>query len=227
MAPERKDVMITDTTTLDETSSWNTLIAGMTGSGKSYVMNKMINYLMSLSNVQFVIIDPKSTELSEYENNSKTLWYAWEDEEIYDVLRMTYDLMMDRFQKMRADGLKTSNDDHIFIIIDEMTALMIGSHKKEYMQIISQIVILGRSAHVHIIIGCQNANRAVLSSTIRDNIPNKICLCQEDATRYRYILNQSYPELPKIGFAYVKTPDMKRPERVKSEDAWITVMKNN
>lgn len=212
---------------LDDTSSYNTLLAGTIGSGKTYVALKMIEQLATMANTKFVIIDPKSTEYFEYENHIKTLWYASDDEEIYEVLCKVFCLMKARFRKMREEHEKSSNEDHVFVFIDEMAMLMNSrEHKKEYIEMMTKIILIGRSAHVHLVLGTQTANRNVIPVCIRDNMPNIICLNQQDASRYRYIIGKSYAELPKRGYAYVKTPNMKLPEKVKSQDAWSVILQN-
>ena len=66
--------------------SYNTLIAGVIGSGKSYLENLIIQEVRSRSDVQMVLIDPKHVELYEYKADPTCLWYADEEEAIYESI---------------------------------------------------------------------------------------------------------------------------------------------
>ena len=68
-------------------NSYNTLIAGTIGSGKSTILNMIIRFMIALTEKAYmVLIDPKKVELQEWKNDPHTLWYANSLEDIYDVL---------------------------------------------------------------------------------------------------------------------------------------------
>ena len=207
-------------------NSYNTLIGGTVGSGKSTILNLIIAFMIGLPKKAYmVLIDPKRVELQEYKNHSNTLWYANTPEDIYDVLLRVYDLMNLRLERMADKGLKASDEPDVFIFVDEMTVLMKGKGKKEYANIFSDIVLLGRAARIHLSLCAQNCTQKDIPATIRDNMLNIVCLHQRDEGKYRYLLGKmpAAGPLPMYGYAYVSTPWMNRPVRVKAQDVWKTI----
>ena len=196
------------------------IIAGVTGSGKSYTENLIINQVKSDPDVQLVLIDPKMVELIEYRNLPSTLWYADEEQSIYDTLCKVYDLMESRYKAMQAAGQKDSTEPHVMVFVDEMAFLMQTSQRKEYISMMSRIALKGRAARIHLILCTQVATQNVIPACIRDNMTNIICLRQRDAGKYRYLLGTFPGRLPMIGYGYLFTPDMARPEKLKVEDMW-------
>lgn len=207
-------------------NSYNTLIGGTVGSGKSTIMNMIIKYMKGLPQKAYmVLVDPKRVELQEYKSDPNTLWYANTPEDIYDVLLRVNDLMNMRLERMADKGLKASDEPDVFVFVDEMTVLMKGKGKKEYANIFGDIVLLGRAARIHLILCAQNCTQKDIPATIRDNMLNIVCLHQRDEGKYRYLLGKmpAAGPLPMYGYAYVSTPWMNRPVRVKASDVWKTI----
>lgn len=198
----------------------NTLIAGVIGSGKSYLENLIINSVKGRSDVQMVLIDPKHVELYDYKMEPNCLWYADEEEAIYDTLCKVYDLMNNRYSAMQAAHVKDSEDPDVIVFVDEMAFLMQSSYRKEYVRMMNQITLLGRAAGIHLVLCTQVSTQDVIPACIRDNMTNIVCLRQRDAGKYRYLLGSAPGRLPMYGYGYVLTPDMTRPEKVKAEDIW-------
>ena len=206
--------------------SFNTLIAGVVGSGKSFTENQIIKHMLNLpERAYMVLIDPKKVELQEWKDNPHTLWYADTEDDIYDALMRVYDLMEMRFSRMKVKGLKVTNESHVFVFVDEMAFLMQSRRKKEYVQMFSRICLLGRAARIHLILCSQVSTQDTIPATIRDNMVNIVCLKQRDDQKYRYLLGKmpSTGALPLIGFAYVLTPAMARPMKVETKDVWKTI----
>ena len=207
-------------------NSYNTLIAGTIGSGKSTILNLIIKFMLALQEAAYmVLIDPKRVELQDWKDNKRTLWYANTAEDIYDTLLRVNDLMYLRLDRMSSKGLKVSDEPHVFVFVDEMTILMQSKGKKEYAKMFSDICLLGRAAKIHLILCAQNCTQKDIPATIRDNMINIVCLHQRDDGKYRYLLGKmpAAGPLPMYGFAYVSTPWMNRPARVKAEDVWKTI----
>ena len=200
--------------------SYNTLIAGVIGSGKSYTENLIIEQVKRDPDVQLVLIDPKRVELAGYRNLPSCLWYADDDQGIYDTLCKVFDLMEARYQAMQAACQKSTTEPHVMVFVDEMAFLMQSSQKKEYVRMMNQITLLGRAARIHLILCTQVSTQDVIPACIRDNMTNIICLRQRDAGKYRYLLGCFPGRLPMIGYGYLFTPDMARPEKLKVEDMW-------
>lgn len=206
--------------------SYNTLIAGVVGSGKSFTENQIIEHMLNLPEKAYmVLIDPKKVELQEWKSNPHTLWYADDEDDIHDVLLRVGDLMELRFNRMKAAGLKVSSEPQVFVFVDEMAFLMQSRRKKEYVQLFSRICLLGRAARIHLILCTQVSTQDVIPATIRDNMVNIVCLKQRDDQKYRYLLGKmpSAGALPLIGFAYVLTPSASRPMKVETQNVWETI----
>lgn len=203
--------------------SYNTLIAGVIGAGKSHTEKLIIEGLANASDAQLVLIDPKMVELYEYRLLPNTLWYADEEEAIYDTLCKVYDLMETRFSVMREKRQTVTDEPNVFVFIDEMAFLMQSSRKKEYVRMLNQITLLGRAARIHLILCSQVSTQDVIPACIRDNMTNIVCLRQRDAGKYRYLLGDFPGRLPMIGYCYLLTPDMMRPEKVNTSDVWSII----
>lgn len=205
--------------------SYNTLIAGVIGSGKSYLENLIIKEVKNNPHAQLVLIDPKHVELIEHKTDTKTLFYADSEQDIYDALYNVFDLMEMRYSRMQAAGKKETEEPHIFVFVDEMAFLMQSKRKKEYVHIFNQLTLLGRAAGIHLILCTQVSTQDVIPACIRDNMPNIVCLRQRDAGKYRYLLGNFPGRLPMIGKAYVLTPDMERVEKLDVVDVWKRINK--
>ena len=201
-------------------ASLNTLIAGVIGSGKSFVEKLILDALLADGDNQFILIDPKKVELYPYKNRIGVLQYADDDESIYEALCFAYELMQTRFDDMRARGLTATDTPQVFVLVDEMAFIMQGKRKKEYVQMLNQITLLGRAAGIHLILCTQVSTQDVIPACIRDNMPNIICLRQRDAGKYRYLLGEFPGRLPNIGKAYVLTPNMEKAEKMDVASAW-------
>lgn len=200
--------------------SYNTLIAGTIGAGKSWTEEKILDALMNQGGNMFVLLDPKKVELYGYKDRVGVLQYADNEEDIFEALTFCFELMTDRNETARAKGMKTTDEPHVFIFCDEMAFIMQSKRKKEYVRMMSQIVLLGRSARVHLILCTQVATQDVIPACIRDNMTNIVCLRQRDAGKYRYLLGEFPGRLPAIGKAYVLTPDMMEPAKVDAGEVW-------
>ncbi len=210
---------------MNSTRSYSTLFAGVTGSGKSFTVKRIIETLKRDPETQYIIIDPKRVELMEYARLPQTLYYGDDEDSIYDALMSAYDIMMRRFDDMRENRQTVTDEPHIFIIVDEMAFLMQSDRKKEYVRLFSQVALMGRAAHVHLFLCTQISTQDVIPACIRDNMTNIVCLRQRDAQKYRYLLGSAPGRLPMYGYAYIYTPNMERPEKIKSENVWETLNK--
>jgi len=207
-------------------NSNNTLIAGTIGSGKSYIENAIIKEVSEAQELTYMVFcDPKRVELEQWRNHKRCLWYADTVEGCVDILLRVNDLMYLRLDRAKAAGRKDTDEPHVYIFVDEMTMLLQSKGKKELIKIFSDICLLGRAARIHIIMCAQNCTQQYIPAAIRDNVANIVCLHQRDDGKYRYLLGKmpAAGPLPMYGFAYVSTPWMSRPARVKAEDVWKTI----
>lgn len=210
---------------MNNTQSYNMLLAGVIGSGKTTLETMIIEKLKNDPDAQFIMIDPKKVELIKYKRLPQTLYYGDDDNSIYDALMSAYDIMERRFDDMQAAEVSVTTEPHIFICVDEMAFLMQSDKKKEYVHVLNKITLLGRAAHVHLILCSQVCTQDVIPACIRDNMTNIVCLRQRDPGKYRYLLGSFPGRLPMYGFAYVFTPNMERPEKCRADEVFDKIVR--
>lgn len=196
----------------------STLLAGVTGSGKSFTENLIINKIIN-DGADLVLCDPKRIELCEFEN--KAIKYADNEDDIFDAIVSVRDMMDERYVRMKKEHVKLSTEKPVYLIIDELAPLVSKScsYNKQIVDQLEQIAMLGRASRVFQIVCSQFVQRSVLSSRISMNMTNRVCLRQMKSTDYRTFLDQSLPPLPRIGYAYVMTPDfMHGAKKMRVED---------
>ena len=179
------------------------LIAGTTGAGKSVLLNTIltdahINYPAGLIN--FVYIDLKKVELIQWSKLDHCLYYADDEKKALFALKKSVELMQKRFDKMRLDQLKKSEDPPIYIIIDELAILTDAVPAS--MPLLVKIGRLARATNIHIIAATQAPNRKTLSAALHQNFTCCIGLRCRSSIESRQIIGISGCEkLPEYGYA--------------------------
>ena len=201
---------------IDVAKAPHILIAGTTGSGKSVLLNSLIVSLLykaTPATAQFIMIDPKQVELTNY----KALPHLYKPI-ITDVCAAVVTLktacaeMDSRYKKLAAKGYKSLADcpqmfPRLYIVIDELADLMLTS-KKAVENYIIRIAQLGRAAGVHLIIATQRPTTNIITGLIKANIPCKIALAVSNTADSMTILNHGGAEkLTGRGDAIIKTAD--------------------
>ena len=127
------------------------LIAGATGSGKSVFENGLIYTALyqSPADVQFILIDPKLTELAPYRNLPHTIRYACDGRDMIEALQYAVDLIMTRFRETQRRGRREYDGSHVYVIVDELQDLM-TTHRREAFPLLQRIAQIGRAARVHL-----------------------------------------------------------------------------
>jgi len=202
-----------------------TLIAGVTGSGKSYAETALIKKVIK-EGAKVILIDPKMVELYEFSKNPQCVLYADGKHSIADALNKAVDLMMARFTEIREKGgnKKEFDGKPLYIFVDEISWLVNTSDKelkKEYVEALTEIAQRGRAARVFLIACTQEATDKAVPANIKRNLWNIVCLRQNMACQYRYLLEANVkPIVGMHGVAYVKNPSMIRPLKIKTDDVW-------
>lgn len=163
------------------------MIAGATGSGKSVLVNQLLNTLLSYSTPGLIIIDCKGVELSEYRGYKSTLCYADSPAQAVKALGYAIDIMQDRYRQIQAAGIKKWTGADIYIIIDEFADLMTTS-KKAVQPLIQRLAQLGRAAKIHIILCTQCPLRDIIPTAIKCNFDSRIALRTATAQDSRNII---------------------------------------
>lgn len=202
-----------------------TLIAGVTGSGKSYAESALIKKVLA-EGAQVILIDPKLVELYEYSKNKACIAYADGKHSIADALNKAVELMMARFKSIRekGGGAKEYSGKPLYIFVDEISWLVNASDKdlkREYIEALTEIAQRGRAARVFLIACTQEATDKAVPANIKRNLWNIVCLRQNMKCQYRYLLEYDVkPIVGMHGVAYIKNPSMVRPLKVKTDDVW-------
>lgn len=158
------------------------LIAGASGSGKSVLLNTLINKALEQlgpNNCQFLFIDTKRVELSKYGpkfiggmNN-----YVSDIGPISLMLREMNYKMDERYKKLEADPSMVFVP--IFIIIDELADITLTRDKmcRDSIEMsLARIAQMGRGASIYLIVATQNPLAKVCTPLLKANTTTKICL---------------------------------------------------
>lgn len=194
----------------------HTLIAGTTGSGKSVLMNAILYTALykAPSQVRFVLIDPKRTELRAYRNLPHTIQYCTDPGDALQALREAVREIDARYSRACEKGLKTSTEAALYIVIDELGDLVHSN--KETIGVLSKIARIGRASNVHLIAATQCPNRKTLSAEFSANCTCRVALRCQDKIESRQILGlPDATGLPMYGYGYFLTPSRLTPELIR------------
>ena len=186
------------------------LIAGAAGSGKSTVVNGIMNAALydSPASKQFIFIDPKGTELSEYERLPHVIQYAQEMPDCVNALRNALAISRARFDDMKRKGLRMFDGQDIYVVIDELMFLMNRpQYKRDAMNLLQDILVIARAARVHVIACTQSPTSATgLPVNLRCNFDSRLALRTSTAQDSRNIIGKSgcehFPNPTLQGVAY-------------------------
>ena len=201
---------------IDIVKAPHVLIAGTTGSGKSVLLNSLIVsalYKATPATVNFIMIDPKQVELTNYKNLPHLFKpIITSAPEAVATLADICAEMDARYKKLARKGYKQLSDcpglfPRLYVIVDELADLMLTS-KKAVENSIVRIAQLGRAAGVHLIIATQRPTTNIITGLIKANIPLKIALAVSNVSDSMTILNHGGAEkLTGRGDCIIKTPD--------------------
>lgn len=181
------------------------LVAGATGSGKSVVINGVISALLrkAPTQVQFILIDPKWTELGGYEHLPHTIKYACDTDAILDALQMANDIMDQRMSETKRAGKRMYDGSDIYIIIDELAEVMLSMKKTPAKSLLQRILQLGRALRIHCIAGTQCPLAKVIPTELKVNFTGIVGLRTATAQHSRNIIMQAGCEtFPEPKFAH-------------------------
>lgn len=158
------------------------LIAGGTGSGKSYFILTLIEALLK-TDAQLYILDPKNADLADLSTVMPNVYFR--KEEMLNCIDAFYYGMIARSEEMkRHPNYKTGGNyadlglPANFLIFDEYVAMMdmLGRDSASVITKLKQIVMLGRQAGFFLILACQRPDAKYFSEGIRDNFNFRVAL---------------------------------------------------
>ena len=172
------------------------LIAGATGSGKSVLINGLISTAVynSPAETQFVLLDPKTTELHHWQRLPHTIAYSFEPADMLRCLRSTIEIMEGRLRHMHDVGERLWTGSQIYVVIDELADLL-TTNKAETVPLLQRICQLGRAAGIHCMAATQCLLASVLPTQIRVNFPAVVCLRTATKQQSRFIADVPGAEL--------------------------------
>ena len=184
------------------------LIAGMTGSGKSVVINGLIATALyrGPSQAGLILIDPKRVELVQYKDVPHCIRYASEPDEMIQALQDALKLIETRYRTMQRDRVRKYQGGDVYIFIDELADLM-TTRKKQVLPLLQRIAQIGRAAAVHLIAATQCPLAKVIPTEIKVNFDAIVGLHTRSPQDSRNILGVTGCEtLPRYGKGYYMTP---------------------
>ena len=188
------------------------LVAGATGSGKSVLINSIISTAIydSPAKVRLILLDPKMTELFQWEKLPHTIRYAYEQADMIRALKEAIEIMEHRLRHLKDMGERLWKDSQIYIVIDELADLL-TTNKADVAPLLQRIMQLGRAAGIHVLAATQCLLASVLPTQIRVNFPAIVCLRTATKQQSRFICDKTgaeqFPDPKTTGkaFAYFRT----------------------
>jgi DNA segregation ATPase FtsK/SpoIIIE-like protein len=212
------------------------IIAGMTGSGKSELLQTLIlalcvNY--SPEQVSFAFIDFKAGGLADQfvhvphtsgiltNKTNNTAYFAnraitmlKQEKKYRSELLGEYNLDIHRYQKACRNNRSLPPLPHLFVIIDESAEVV--DQFNEFMHEMVSLARVGRSMGIHLILSTQNPSRTV-DKQIFDNANLKICLSVLSEEESKAILKTGdAANISQRGRAYLLTGNAERYELFQS-----------
>jgi DNA segregation ATPase FtsK/SpoIIIE, S-DNA-T family len=198
------------------------LIAGLTGSGKSVALETLLKGLCRAHTetaLRLGLVDPKGTELNDFEDDPRLLGLIGMDaRDAIDLLELGVNEMENRrsaFRSVRARNLpehnaKVAAEDRLpwwLIVLDEYADLTSDKDDRKkiehYLQRLSQ---KARASGIHVVVATQKPSAEVISTTVRSNLPAQLALRVKTASDSRVILDEAGAEsLAGKGDALLKT----------------------
>ncbi|MDO4203272.1 MAG: DNA translocase FtsK 4TM domain-containing protein [Selenomonadaceae bacterium] len=186
------------------------LVAGATGSGKSVCINTLITSILfkaTPDEVKFILIDPKTVELSNYNGIPHLMIPVVTDmKKAASALNWAVQEMEKRYAKMAASGVRNMAGYNqiarnegwdllpsIVIIIDELADLMMVA-PKDVEDAICRIAQKARAAGIHLVLATQRPSVDVITGIIKANIPSRISFAVSSQIDSRTILDASGAE---------------------------------
>ena len=204
------------------------LIAGTTGSGKSYLLNAFIcSFLFRASpqEIKLILVDPKRVEFTQYNGIPHLLTpVIVEPEKILSALKWAMGEMERRYKLFAERGVRNIDSynelsgfqalPYVVIIVDELADLMMMA-PVEVEDAIARLAQMARATGIHLVIATQRPSVNVITGLIKANIPTRIALNVSSQIDSRVILDGPGAEklLGRGDMLYVP-PDAAKPTRI-------------
>lgn len=198
------------------------LIGGTTGSGKSEALNTILYGMVehySAEELKLMLIDPKGTELNDFEHYPHLIGrIGFDDDDALELLKQAVEEMQSRYKQFKAQNVrslpdynaKVSKEERIswwVLVLDEYADLTSDKEmKKDIEAELKRLAQKARAAGIHLIIATQKPSGDVISTNLRSNLPAQLALRVKNGTESRVILDEQGAEvLNGKGDAYLKS----------------------
>lgn len=198
------------------------LIGGTTGSGKSEALNTILYGMVehySSDELKLMLIDPKGTELNDFERYSHLIGQiGFDDEDALELLTKAVAEMQNRYSEFKKQGVrslpdynaKVSKEDQIpwwVLVLDEYADLTSDKDMKKSIESeLKRLAQKARAAGIHLIIATQKPSAEVISTNLRSNLPAQLALRVKNSIESRVIIDEPGAEvLNGKGDAYLKS----------------------
>ncbi len=224
------------------------LIAGATGSGKSFCINSLIASILfrnSPDEVRFIMVDPKMLELSVYEGIPHLFSPVVTDPKIAaDALKWAVVEMENRYRTMsqlsvrniadynkklnRLRNEATTDEDredlpeklpYLVVVIDELADLMMTA-PADIENSLARLAQMARAVGIHLIIATQRPSVNVITGTIKANFPSRIAFRVASKVDSRTILDRNGAE-KLLGNGDMLFLPSGKPEPIRAQGAYI------
>jgi hypothetical protein len=151
------------------------IIAGNSGSGKSYFLTYLLETLSTIS--ELIIVDPKFDSPSRWakihgiavihpeSNRSKSDFVSQVNDSLSSVLSIIYQRQEILYENPAHEF------EHLTVVIDEVLALSEGVNKKikdSFMSLLSSIALLGRATRCHLVLVSQRFDFNAVPVSVRE-----------------------------------------------------------
>lgn len=202
-------IPIAERITWDYRRNPHALIAGGTGSGKTYFIFYLIRCMLE-QGAKLYVIDPKRADLKPLmENFIDEKDIAETPGQIAGVLRRANDEMNKRYESFKDfENYNEGNDfaDYglppVFVIFDEVAAARAEADKKTAKEIddyLKQIVMKGRQAGVFVVLTTQQPNAQTIPTDVRDQLGLRVGLGTMSSEGERMVFGSFEGELTSSG----------------------------
>jgi len=201
-------------------------IAGMTGTGKTTLLNKLIveiakNYTAKEIELYLMDYKPAGAEFVIFKNhpNCKKLFLDKNNPQLaFNILKEFQEDMYERGTKLNGKNIDEYNKKNPsslmprkILIIDEIQRMFSGDFKSqnEFNELIEDIIKAGRSFGLHLILTTQSLRQIKMKDSIMGQIPLKLSFRLSDTMEGMRIFsenkeaNNKVPKLKKYNFIYV------------------------
>lgn len=187
----------------------NIIMAGMTGSGKSVILNQMILSGMMQYNpedLKFVLYDPKRMEFKPFEKTSYLYSHVmYDDTELEKVLSKVKSELHKRQRDLTKLGYRDVDKynadakmgeleqyNHLIIVIDEFSDL--GIQNGSVINLIKEIAKVGTAFGIHFIVSTQTPRANILSKELKQYFYSRVALKLNNKTESEIVLDEKGAE---------------------------------